>query len=373
MEELIYTLTSKENDSDKYYNIIKEVCKGVKDLIIKWGDHYINDFMKFIKSNDIEKLRSKEEYSIEFMLIGVFIQEYVDNGRAFKNIPITPFNFLNNLRNKNKKNKVIIDKIRGKLATKVLLRRTHQGDEYSFNDFILLIKWLKATFEFKEEVLRLENWREFFKTKDELYVNHVLGRAIDVSLLLNDIGIKFLGEYTENVEKFTEINSRLHKNKEDIIYCTKGRIQYFFNMVSAEMMNQVYRERYLTSTEKIVFLPSCMRQTEKKCCSVLTNQGYQCKGCSSKCNVNIIHKLGEEKGFRVFVVEHENNLFNGNRRREIKTGIIGVACVLNLISGGWKAIRLGFIPQCVLLETCGCKAHWRKRDYMTNININKII
>ena len=32
------------------------------------------------------------------------------------------------------------------------------------------------------------------------------------------------------------------KNREDLIYCTKGKVQYYFNMVSAQIMNEIYSE-----------------------------------------------------------------------------------------------------------------------------------
>ena len=42
--------------------------------------------------------------------------------------------------------------------------------------------------------------------------------------------------------------------------------------------------------------------------------------------------------------------------------------ILNLLSGGWKAIRMGFTPQCVVLEYCGCAHHWCEKDVPTEIN-----
>ena len=53
---------------------------------------------------------------------------------------------------------------------------------------------------------------------------------------------------------------------------------------------------------------------------------------------------------------------------ERKKGLIGIACVPKLYSGGLKAIRLGYIPQCMPLDFSGCKAHWQERDIMTTIN-----
>ena len=48
--------------------------------------------------------------------------------------------------------------------------------------------------------------------------------------------------------------------------------------------------------------------------------------------------------------------------------IIGITCVLNLISGGWKSSNLSIPPQCVLLDNVACKNHWLKEDIYAKIN-----
>ena len=228
MEELTYAFDFKDSNSSEGNNKIQISCQIIKERITLWGGHYIKEFMTFIKENKIETLRTKEEYSIEFMLIGVLMQEYVDNARAFKNIPVTPIILLNNIRNKKNGSESAW------MSNKILLRSKFQGDEYSFKDFILVIKWLKATTGFKKEVLRLENWKEFFKTKSEIYVNHVIGRAIDTSLELNDIGNKYLDNNMGNIQKDNLTNAKV-----DCENSHKDKLQYFFNIVSDEIIKQV--------------------------------------------------------------------------------------------------------------------------------------
>ncbi len=52
--------------------------------------------------------------------------------------------------------------------------------------------------------------------------------------------------------------------------------------------------------------------------------------------------------------------------------IIGVACPLHLISGGWKSSGMGIPAQCVLLDYCGCKKHWDRDGIVTEINFKKL-
>jgi hypothetical protein len=54
------------------------------------------------------------------------------------------------------------------------------------------------------------------------------------------------------------------------------------------------------------------------------------------------------------------------------TGVVGVACVLNLISGGWLLDGMGISAQCVLLDYCGCKNHWSRENIPTEINIKQL-
>ena len=97
-------------------------------------------------------------------------------------------------------------------------------------------------------------------------------------------------------------------------------------------------------------------------------------GCSSSCNVNKLRKQGEIYGFEVSVIPHEADLTSLKNRDNSSYGIVGIACVLNLVSGGFKALRLGFIPQCVILDEVGCRNHWLlDHGRMTGINDARLL
>lgn len=53
--------------------------------------------------------------------------------------------------------------------------------------------------------------------------------------------------------------------------------------------------------------------------------------------------LGEKHGFGVVIIPHESWAFESSTEWETRKdlGIVGIACVLNLIAGGWKAQALG--------------------------------
>lgn len=134
--------------------------------------------------------------------------------------------------------------------------------EITIEDFKLLIRWLDASGDFKDEVIRLNGWKAFLDTKDK-----------------------------------------------------------------------VYSKKFLNSSKKLIFVPVCMRQIENECLSKKGNKGYKCTGCSSHCNVNILRKIGQTHNAKIYIIPHDTLLSNLESEGNNATGIIGVACVLNLVSG----------------------------------------
>lgn len=76
-----------------------------------------------------------------------------------------------------------------------------------------------------------------------------------------------------------------------------------------------------------------------------------------------------QKYLSSYLVSHKSSAFQNATDEDKKDlAIVGVACPLNLISGGWKAATLGMPPQCVLLDKVACSRHWLKEDVPSSIN-----
>jgi hypothetical protein len=312
----------------KVEDLRAKIISNVLDL----SECYLNDFTTFIGEHKLEKIRSKEEYAIEILLIGVLIKEYLQNGYAFRYCPKSVFTILNKLR-KNDYCKVKVDSLRGKLATNILMKKERRKIDIDLKNLKLLVRWLEATGDFEEEIYRLNNWIKFLAHKDVKYIDNLLKVSVSNSDYLDNQGEKYLGEYTINVYKYLSSYRSMHNNKEDIIYCGKGERQYFLNMIAAETMNSIYRKEFLSCEKKKLFLPACMRQVKEKCLSEKSNCGYICKKCNEVCNVRKLTDMGENNAFEVYIIPHEAMLFNSSKDENGKVGIIGVACVLNLVSG----------------------------------------
>ncbi|NFA61984.1 DUF116 domain-containing protein [Clostridium sporogenes] len=373
MREIItYTLCNKDKNSNRYYQDVSFFTDEVVSKIYNESNNWIYDFTKFILKNNIEKLRSNAEYLLELLMLGVLWRCYVNKAILLKNTPKNILIKLSKLREKENMKKSS-DFLRGILETLFLYKNSSYKVDYTLDNVKKLIQWLLATGEFKQEVKRLERWEKFLCNKSEDEIKNFL-------LLITNLGEWFearseevLGIYTKNINEFHNSTYKKHKWKEDYIYRGRKRVEYHLNMVGADILNRAYREEFLKTKEKRLLLPACMRLNFNNCKACKTKNGYVCEKCTKFCKVNMYTKLGGKYNFEVYIIPHESSAFVKEKIKKDYTGIIGVACVLNLISGGWKAKELGFIPQCVLLDYCGCKNHWHEKGIVTDINSDRLL
>ncbi len=106
--------------------------------------------------------------------------------------------------------------------------------------------------------------------------------------------------------------------------------------------------------------------------AIKSENGYLCRNCCNKCKISELSKIGKKTNFEVYIFFHRSDFKDLKLNLYEDKGVIGVACVLNLIEGGLKLRELKANPQCLLLNYCGCSRHWSKYGLITKFNINKL-
>ena len=373
MEKITYFLCESNESSTEFY---KKNLNFSKKVLNKLEDNFsndINDYMNYINKNNMEQLRSKSEYLLEILMIGVFWKEHVNKAISLSKIPRNILIKLSTLREKESIKK-IVDINRGLLEYLFLNRRSNDKVKISLENYKKLVNYLKACGDYKEEAKRLEVWISYFFSLNKNKVEKILTSYLEFAKYFEDISQEVLGIYTKNVNLFLKNIDKKYKYREDFLFCSRKEVEYHLNMVGAQIMNEAYRKEFFNFLEKRLLLPSCMRiKDEKNCKAIKTEEGYICNSCSKNCNVNKYDKLGKKYNFQVYIIPHESSISVKNKIKDGHIGIIGVACVLNLISGGLKAKNLGFVPQCVFLDYCGCKDHWHDKGIITDINMSYLL
>lgn len=373
MEKITYFLCESNESSTEFYKKNLNFSKKVLNKLEGNFSNDINDYMNYINKNNMEQLRSKSEYLLEILMIGVFWKEHVNKAISLSKIPRNILIKLSTLREKESIKK-IVDINRGLLEYLFLNRRSNDKVKISLENYKKLVNYLKACGDYKEEAKRLEVWISYFFSLNKNKVEKILTSYLEFAKYFEYISQEVLGIYTKNVNLFLKNIDKKYKYREDFLFCSRKEVEYHLNMVGAQIMNEAYRKEFLKTKEKRLLLPSCMRiKDEKNCKAIKTEEGYICNSCSKNCNVNKYDKLGKKYNFQVYIIPHESSISVKNKIKYGHIGIIGVACVLNLISGGLKAKNLGFVPQCVFLDYCGCKDHWHDKGIITDINMSYLL
>ncbi|WP_410771817.1 DUF116 domain-containing protein [Fontibacillus sp. BL9] len=362
---------SDATGTDKYYEDVARITDEVIRRLEK--EAAVSQFSRYVA---IRQSDSGDPliHGLEFLMLGVLWISYGSRAAFLHKYGGKMLAGVYSWKTRGGRIRTLIERIKGMLNP-FLLRGTQQIDpKVSVNRFADLIGWLQATGEFEQESRRMAEWLAFLKSKSREDGRRTLNQAVDLGKWFEARSRDALGRYTVHVERYIDQHAQRLKWKENMIFCTRGRVEYHLNMVGAEMMNRAFRENFLNTEQKRVLLPICMRQKgESGCKAVATDNGYVCRSCSKDCQVKLITDLGKKHGFQVFIIPHASTAFGRQHIQPGKVGIVGVACILNLISGGYQAKRLGYEPQCVLLNNSGCIKHWHETGLVTDIDLSRLL
>ena len=374
MKDETYLLTNEQGDSAQYYRIVSELSKEVfARAKTVFGPEMIC-FIKYLKANKVAQEYSNEECTIELLALGVLWNSYLADAVKLNQFSFWILAKIAAMRQSFSYFKKYIDSIKGVLITLFLPMNSPKqllARDFSQDRLKKLFNWLIATGEYPYYQERLSHWQSFFKTMARDDVNRLFNNILDFADWFEHRSRIILGQYTANLTVFLNEKLVQHRWKEDIVFCSRRRVEYHLNMVGAELMNQGFRERFLDTDRKVILLPICMREKKEECRATETKDGIICMNCSSTCRVCQLSRLGKKYNFAVYIIPHESSDFPRSRYKN-DLGIIGVACVPNLLSGGWKATSLGMEAQCVVLNYCGCKKHWHDSGIVTEIDMARL-
>jgi hypothetical protein len=372
-ESITYSLLGQNINSNQYYRDVKILADETLVYGEKKYKQLIDDFRICIRANNFEALRSREEYILEALIIGVLWNVYSSNAKLLTKINEKILVKLVNLRKNGGKIKTYADFIRGFFSTIFLTRKSKDEIDISFLSFKKLEAWLLASGEFNEEVKRFSNWERYLKILPEEKLTDTLKGLIEYGVWFENKSEHIVGKYTLNVKPFLEKQKITHGFKEDIIFTGRQRIEYHLNMVGAEILNKAFRGDFLKTRNKKLLIPICMRYNGgNECKAKAEKDGYVCGHCTKECRINKLSEMGNELGFQVLIIPHGSSAFADKNVKYGEIGIVGVACLLNLLSGGFAARQLNLVPQCVILDYCGCKKHWHQQGIVTDINMNEL-
>ncbi len=178
-------------------------------------------------------------------------------------------------------------------------------------------------------------------------------------------------EYTEGIEEHLK-STPLYKMCTDRELLT-SREQYYIYLIEFELINRIHIQRFLNADYKIALLPYCLRTTQTECKAAIEQVDYQCTGCHNNCYVNHISTLLKQHEVEPYIWRNAKlkPLFKNLSSQYGRLGVLGIACVVELISGMRRCMKARIPVVGIPLNANRC-IRWTNRMNQTSLDLNAL-
>jgi hypothetical protein len=149
--------------------------------------------------------------------------------------------------------------------------------------------------------------------------------------------------------------------------------QYHLYMLLIELANRAWGEAFRKAGRKIAFLPYCLRDLSANCRSGPGELDYICKGCSKDCYVNRVSALLREARVEPYLWMNASlkPLLRKLRSQESSIGVLGVACIPELVRGMRLCIGLDIPVVGIPLNANRCM-RWMGAFHPTSVDLDAL-
>ncbi|MCK9223267.1 MAG: DUF116 domain-containing protein [Limnochordia bacterium] len=225
---------------------------------------------------------------------------------------------------------------------------------------------------------RLREWYRFLAVQPRPLQESFWNLICEITLWFAQRALEVLGPYTQQGNHFLATHQPRDSNQYNALFRSSPILEYHINMVGAEILNRIWRDRFSSTKQRIIVLPGCLRLNPLHCQASEWTIGLRCAHCTDGCQVSYISKAGKQLGFQVSFVIHQSSLVShveslNALRQKGDLGILGVACALSLLEGGFLLDSHKIPAQCVPLDFCGCINHWHDQGITTTVNLDRLL
>lgn len=386
---LVYDLRYGSGDSNAFFAETAMFAEKIVGRIDDQAGPIFDGYCRHLRACD-DAPRSRSEYIVEFLTLGMLLKRYETPSAATPNWAVKLAQFLILLRRSTPILKAPADWLRTRLSHHFFLPSIQRSPEcdpptQSVEQSALgspsqrvwrLICWLRATGEYEQEALRLRNWCNYLATLSPENARDCLSAAIKSFNDFAGEAASTLGIFTAGVNRFLSGEYSQRGCREDQMFCGRPPVEYHLNMLAADVMNRGLQESFERTARKVVLVPACMRGAKAATCKArIHGVDMTCMACDPYCAVNRVTQRMRKLGAKVYLVPHSSGFSRWLDRwkREPGVGVIAVACMLNILPGGFEMRSRRIASQCLPLDYPGCKKHWDKEGRPTGVNEERLV
>jgi uncharacterized protein len=388
--ELVYDLRLDQASSQRFYADVTEFSARAVAEIERRASPALDGYSRYVAESLLETPRTRGEYGLELLTVGMALRLYGLLATKSPGWVVAGCRELFGLRRRSTRMKPVIDWIRAGIFQLFLRRQLrssnrggpgvfehfHGGNAASLDAFPRVLKWMHAAGEFEQESRRLDNWMSYLHELPRIEAEAWIGIALSLFDWFTREADAALGMYTQGVISFLQKTHPTRFWREDQIFCGREPVEYHLGMVAAEVMNDGLREDFLGKPRKVLLVPTCMRGVHRdNCKAVVRGLDIRCAACDPDCAINRITRRMRSEGVRVYMVPHSTGFSRWLERWQDDpiVGVAAVACMLNILPGGYEMRARGIASQCVPLDYPGCEKHWTSGGVPTKANVERLV
>jgi hypothetical protein len=215
------------------------------------------------------------------------------------------------------------------------------------------------------DVIRKSTGKKHFLKKISLAAETPEIISFIVHLLNNS-----LRDYTENVD-FHLKNLSIWKFRDRRLYTT--REQYHLFMLEIELTNRIFAREFRNSSKKIALLPYCLRDFNADCKSRPGDLDYRCGHCSKNCYQDHSTRILEQHNIDAYIWMGADlkKIAKVATVRNTPPGILGIACIPELVRGMRRCLRYGIPVAGIPLDANRC-IRWMGSVNPNSVNLEQL-
>ncbi len=151
------------------------------------------------------------------------------------------------------------------------------------------------------------------------------------------------------------------------------REQYYLYIIEIELVNRLYKKKFLQANYKIALLPHCLTEDRAACKTEADEIDYVCMACRKTCYLNRISSLLKGHDIDPYIWRQASlrKLFRKLIYKHGSIGVLGVACIVEL-AWGMRLCLKGGIPVIGLALNANRCRRWMGNFYDNSIDLTEL-
>ena len=152
-----------------------------------------------------------------------------------------------------------------------------------------------------------------------------------------------------------------------------SREQYYLYMIEFALVNRIQREAFLGTGFRIALLPYCLRETQAQCKAAPDQIDFRCRNCRKGCYINHVSGILLSHGVEPYIWRRSRlkPLLKGLAREHGKVGVLGIACIVELVAGMRRCMDAGVPVVGIPLNANRCP-RWMGSFHDTSVDLGAL-